>query len=151
MAREAGLEGRHVLDARVSGPLRVAVVAERALVLERDVVELPERVVAAEREDALGRLGRGLRVLVERQRVVLHTMRTLSGPYVVRTWSIVGSTREQYGHWKSLYWTMVTGASRLPHIGFLLEMGTGDSLSSHVALADSVSAAISPPFSRCWS
>ena len=57
-------------------------------------------------------------------------MRTLSGPYVVLTWSIVGSTREQNGHWKSVNWTMVTGASRLPHIGSLLEMGTGESLSS---------------------
>ena len=32
---------------------------------------------------------------------------------------------------------MVTGASRLPHIGSLLEMGTGDSLSSHAPPADS--------------
>ena len=31
--------------------------------------------------------------------------------------------------------TTVTGASRLPHIGSLLEMGTGDSLSSHAAPA----------------
>ena len=41
---------------------------------------------------------------------------------------------------------MVTGASRLPHIGSLLEMGTGESLSSHApaALAPPLSAVISP-------
>jgi hypothetical protein len=70
------------------------------------------------------------------------------------TWSIVASTREQYGHWKSLYWTIVTGASRLPHMGSLLEIGTGESLSSHApgeALEEALSAVISPLRMRRWS
>ena len=49
---------------------------------------------------------------------------------------------------------MVMSASRLPTIGSLLEMGTGESLSSQAppALAVSaLSAVISPLRSRCWS
>ena len=50
------------------------------------------------------------------------------------TWSSVGSTREQNGHWKSEKMTMVTGASRLPQTGSSLVTGTGDSSSLHVGL-----------------
>src|SRR5580704_18086660 len=67
---------------------------------------------------------------------------------------MVDSTREQYGHWKSLYCTMVTGASRLPHIGSLLEMGMGDSESSQLpgeALEDPLSAVMSPLRILRWS
>jgi hypothetical protein len=32
-------------------------------------------------------------------------------------WSMVGSTREQNGHWKSENWTMVTSASFAPLMG----------------------------------
>src|SRR5260370_38789041 len=47
---------------------------------------------------------------------------------------------------------MVTGAPRLPHTGSLLEMGTGDSLSSQAPPAVvAVSAVISPVRNRCWS
>ncbi len=48
---------------------------------------------------------------------------------------------------------MVTGASRLPHIGSLLETGTGDSLSSHepAVSPDPLSAVMSPLWRRFWS
>src|SRR5215469_12755616 len=45
--------------------------------------------------------------------------------------------------------TTVTGASGLPHIGSLLEMGMGESLSSHVPAAWPLSAVISPAPWRC--
>ncbi len=37
---------------------------------------------------------------------------------------MVGPTREQNGHWKSLISTMVTGAFGLPQVGSLAETGT---------------------------
>ena len=49
---------------------------------------------------------------------------------------------------------MVTGASRFPHMGSLLEMGTGESLSSHAPgepVPSALSAVISPLCRRCWS
>jgi hypothetical protein len=68
---EALLELGFVLDACFLGPLRVAVGRQRRLVFERGVVELPESVVAGQREDALRGLGCRLRVLVEGKRIIL--------------------------------------------------------------------------------
>ena len=57
-------------------------------------------------------LGRLLGVLVEAASGNWRkTTRTLS-PYLAITCSMVGTTREQKGHWKSENSTMVTGASR---------------------------------------
>ncbi len=74
-------------------------------------------------------------------------MRTWSGPYVLRIWSIVGSTREQNGHWKSENSTIVTRAVRLPHTGSLLETGIGDSASFQAAAEEPPP---SPPTERPW-
>src|SRR5262249_55447261 len=52
-----------------------------------------------------------------------HTTRSLS-PYLARMASMVGSTREQNGHWKSLHSIIVTSASGLPRVGAVEGAGT---------------------------
>ena len=74
----AGLESGHV-DASVFGPLLVALGRERLLVLERGVVELPERFAALERKNALSGFGGGLRFVVERERLVFPDETNLVG------------------------------------------------------------------------
>ncbi len=59
------------IDAGFLGPLLRALVAQRLLVGESGVVELPEGVVAGEPKDRRSGFGRGARVVVEGQRVVL--------------------------------------------------------------------------------
>src|SRR5262249_54300451 len=56
---------------------------ERLLVLEGEIVPLPERLGAAEPEDGLSREGGRARVLVERQRVVLPDDAELVGAVLV--------------------------------------------------------------------
>src|SRR5262249_16948226 len=67
---ERGLELRQI-DARLNGPLLEVVGPELTLVLEREHVELPESLVAADAEHRLGRHVRGLRLFVEGKGVVL--------------------------------------------------------------------------------
>src|SRR5580704_2826520 len=43
--------------------------------------------------------------------------------------AIVGSARAQKGHWKSANSTIVTGATRLPHVGSVASIGTPASFS----------------------
>ena len=96
----------------------------------------------AEAEHGLGRVAAGFAFGWKGSGLFFQTMRSLSGPYVSLSWLIVGSTREQNGHWKSLKSTIVTGAERMPHIGSLDEIGTAASSSLHTA-ASAASAATS--------
>ncbi len=61
------------------------------------------------------------------------TMRSLSLPYCCFSWSMVGSTLAQKGHWNSEKTTIVTGAVREPQVGSLSETGMAASESLHLA------------------
>ena len=58
----------------------------------------------------------GLALLWKGSGRLRHATRTLPA-YSFMIWSMVGSTREQNGHWKSENCTMVTSASLAPLIG----------------------------------
>ena len=76
------------------------------------------------------------------------TTRSWLGPYSSFSRLMVGPTREQKGHWKSLISTTVTRASGLPHCGSWAVTGTGAALWSRAPCPADSSAAIWTPALR---
>ena len=156
VAVEARLELRDVRTPASLRPLLVGLGGRaRRWFLKARVVELPERVVARR---ARRRPARPRRRASRSGGRAAGCSSRRCGPCRGRTSS--GSARasarraSRTGTGSREKTTMVTGASRLPHIGSLLEIGTGESLSSHApaaALEPDVSAEISPFLRRCWS
>ena len=87
-------------------------------------------VAARQHEDALRRFGRGLRVVVERKRLVLPDDADLVR--AVRRLDLIErrlDARAERALEVARTTTIVTGALRLPHTGSLLSTGIGESLS----------------------